>query len=252
MIEEVESDWSSSLTNLPVPKKLCFELTFALSFSFSHSSIAISIDIGILLLPSVEQVQLTIIIEFRRSEAKENEIETMTAVFVFVLTILVFGARATSAFVTSHNAIDITTSARSTSLRMIGGRGWDNQDYLSGLSGDDEDRAKAKEDYNDFSERRAAFHERQAEIMKTPQGQAFLKQRQEQEFQNLQEEQNMFGEDGLPSEEFEVGSGGGTRMSRMMAQAKRMQGRRGGGPSAMIGGLGQQLLGPLDDEEEEK
>lgn len=174
----------------------------------------------------------------------------MTAAFTFVLTTFVLCARPTTAFVTSHN----DPSATTVNLGMIGGRGWDNQDYLSSLSGDDDDRAKSQEDYKDFSERRAAFHARQEEIMKTPQGQAFLKQRQEQEFQNLQNEQNMFSEDGLPVEQdLEVGSGGGTRMSRMMAQAKRMQGQRGmGGRNMNIGGLQEQLLGSLDDEEEEQ
>ena len=135
---------------------------------------------------------------------------------------------------------------------MIGGRGWDNQDYLSSLSGDDEDREKSQKDYQEFSDRRAAFHARQEEIMKTPQGQAFMKQRQEQQFRNLQEdEQNLFSDDGMPFEDFQEGSGGGTRMSQMMAQAKRMQGQRGG-RNTMVGGIQQQLLGPLDDEEEEE
>ena len=30
-------------------------------------------------------------------------------------------------------------------VEMIGGRGWDNNDYLSGLGGDDDDRSKAQE-----------------------------------------------------------------------------------------------------------
>ena len=155
--------------------------------------------------------------------------------------------RAASAFVVSNS-----NNAVGTGLEMIGGRGWDNQDYLSSLSGDDEDREKSREDYQEFSDRRAAFNKRQEEIMKTPQGQAFMKQRQEQQFRNLQEEeQNPFSEEGLPFEDFQEGSGGGTRMSRMMAQAKRMQGRPGG-RNMMVGGMQQQLLGPLDDEEEEE
>jgi hypothetical protein len=135
---------------------------------------------------------------------------------------------------------------------MIGGRGWDNQDYLSSLSGDDEDREKSKEDYNDFSERRAAFHSRQEEIMKTPQGRAFMKQRQDKKFENLQQEeqQRLDSDDDILLGDFQEGSGGGTRMAQMMAQAKRMQGRRG--QSSMIGGLNQQLLAPLDDGDDDE
>ena len=182
----------------------------------------------------------------------------MNTSFVFVVT-AIFCSSVSSAFVvsTSNNAVDLSVGARaratSVSLGMIGGRGWDNQDYLSSLSGDEEDREKSEKDYKDFSDRRAAFNARQGEIMKTPQGQAFMKQRQEQQFRNLKEEeqQSLFSEDGLPFEGFTEGSGGGTRMSQMMAQAKRMQGRRGG-RNMMMGGSQQQLLGPLEDEEEEE
>jgi hypothetical protein len=179
----------------------------------------------------------------------------MTAAFVFVLA-TIFGSRATSsAFVvfvsTSNNAraLSVDNAATATTvLGMVGGRGWDNQDYLSSLSGDEEDREKSKEDYDDFSERRAAFNSRQEEIMKTPQGMAFMKQRQEQQFENLQQEeqQRLFSEDEILLGDFQEGSGGGTRMGQMMAQAKRMQGQRG--QSSMIGGLNQQLLAPLDDD----
>lgn len=169
----------------------------------------------------------------------------MIRAFVFVAATIIC-SRTASAFVAS------TSRVPNAGLRMIGGRGWDNQDYLSSLSGDDEDREKSQEDYQEFSDRRAAFHARQEEIMKTPQGQAFMKQRQEQQFRNLQEEeQNLFSEDGMPFEDFQEGSGGGTRMSQMMAQAKRMQGQRGG-RNMMVGGIQQQLLGALDDEEEEE
>ena len=51
-------------------------------------------------------------------------------------------------------------------------------------------------------------------------------------------------------EEIEEGSGGGTRMARMMAQAKRMQGGRNpmmGGPA--MPGFQQKLAVPLDFDE---
>lgn len=136
---------------------------------------------------------------------------------------------------------------------MIGGRGWDNNDYLSSLSGDEEDRKNSSEDYRDFSDRRAAFHARQEAIMKTPEGQAFLKQREEAQFRQLrqQEEGLADGDDGDGGDGFAVeeSSGGGTRMGRMMAQAKRMQEQRlKSQTNPMLGGFQQQLLGPLDDD----
>jgi len=182
----------------------------------------------------------------------------MTTAVIFVLA-TIFGSRASSAFVvvyTSNNAralsVGNAATATTTVLGMIGGRGWDNQDYLSSLSGDDEDREKSKEDYNDFSERRAAFHSRQEEIMKTSQGRAFMKQRQDKQFENLQQEeqQRLDSEDDILLGDFQEGSGGGTRMAQMMAQAKRMQGQRG--QSSMIGGLNQQLLAPLDNGDDDE
>jgi hypothetical protein len=90
--------------------------------------------------------------------------------------------------------------------------------------------------------------------MKTPQGQAFMKQSQEQQFRKLQQQQaeqdGIMSENGFPFGEVSEGSGGGMRMGHMMAQAKRMQGQRS--QSNMIGGFQQQLLGPLEDEEDEE
>jgi len=178
---------------------------------------------------------------------------------VVIVVATAFCSKASSAFLVSDSknarALSVdNTAAAPTVLEMIGGRGWDNQDYLSSLSGDDEDRKKSQEDYQDFSERRAAFNARQEEIMKTPQGQAFMKQRQEQQFRNLQQQQEeqdgLMPENGFPFGEVSEGSGGGTRMGHMMAQAKRMQGQRS--QSNMIGGFQQQLLGPLDDDENEE
>lgn len=128
---------------------------------------------------------------------------------------------------------------------MIGGRGWDNSDYLSGLSGDEEDRQKAKEDYEEFSERRQAFMDRQQKIMETLQGQAFLDQGQEMKM----------GDDSMPmpmpDEEIlnvEPGSGGGSRMAQMMAQAEKMKEMK---ERMKTMGLEQKLAVPLEDEDEE-
>lgn len=173
--------------------------------------------------------------------------------FVCLILTIVAGSRASSAFVLSTlndaRALPAESAATvNTPLGMVGGRGWDNGDFLSSLSGEEEDREKSQEDYQDFSDRRAAFNARQAEIMKSPQAQAFMKQRQEQQFQHLQQGEQEVFEDGPPFGDVAAGSGGGTRMGRMMAQAKHMKGQRG--QSNMIGGFQQQLLGPLDDDEE--
>lgn len=156
-----------------------------------------------------------------------------------------------------------TTVARSWSLRMVGGRGWDNEDFLSGLSGDDEDREKAKEDYDDFSERRKAFMERQKEIMKTPQGRAFMEQRQQQQQSQMPEMdirsemqelgiRNDFADDMNPMDDVfnaQPGSGGGSRMAQMMAQAQRLQAMKN---QKRTMGMGQPLGTPLDEDEHDE
>ena len=131
---------------------------------------------------------------------------------------------------------------------MVGGRGWDNSDYLSGLSGEDEDREKAAEDYQDFSERRKAFMERQQEIMKTPQGQAFLEQQQQR---NKVPMDDFGSNDGFEDDLANItpNAEGATRMAQMMAQAKRMQRMQQGG-GGMIG-FEQKFAVPLDDDEDE-
>jgi hypothetical protein len=131
---------------------------------------------------------------------------------------------------------------------MAGGKGWDNADYLGGLGGDEEDRRKAEEDYQDFQERRAAFDERQGEYLKnSPQAQAFLKQQQQQQ-QNMgnRDDPGDFG-DNMQDDfsKLEPGSGGGSRMAQMMAQAKRMQ------QPQQRNDMFEQKFAPLDDDIEE-
>lgn len=127
---------------------------------------------------------------------------------------------------------------------MVGGRGWDNSDYLSGLGGDEEEREKVQKDYEDFSERRSAFEDRQRELMKNPQAQAFFRQQQQQ----LQQQESMednFNEDSLNEADFSFDSGGGSRMAQMMARAKRM-----GQPKPQQFDF-QQKFAPLDDIDED-
>ena len=133
---------------------------------------------------------------------------------------------------------------------MIGGRGWQNDDYLGGLSGDDEDLEKAKEDYQDYSERRSAFMKRQEEIMKTPQGKSFMEQQQQR---NAMMAMNDFEEDSSDDEFsiIEPTSGGGSRMAEMMSRVKRVQKGRPGLPGGMMPPGFEQKLFNLDDEEEE-
>jgi len=180
----------------------------------------------------------------------------MIVALLFVSVSLVYGQGAPLAFVTpvtrgSLNKNSLRNNEAKAGIGMIGGRGWDNGDYLTSLSGDEEDRAQSQEDYQEYSERRAAFQTRQEELLKnSPQAQAYMQQRQDQKRKQQQEEYEedsmLFG-GGISVPE---GSGGGTRMGHMMAQAKQ----RMGGPQnqfSTIGGFQQQLLGPLDDDEEE-
>ena len=197
------------------------------------------------------------------------------ALFLSVLLVVCSSISVASAFVlytpiTSNNAAAIALTKNvdktNTMMRrpvsvvvvgMVGGRGWDNSDYLSGLGGSDEDKNKAQEDYKEFSDRRAAFLSRQGEIMSSPQGKAFLIKQQQREQQQQQQRQKMQEES--YEEDMEVnfaskGSGGGTRMGRMMAQAKRMQDQQrsqGGNNRMGGGGFNHHISSPLDDDDED-
>eukprot|EP00339_Tiarina_fusa_P024005 CAMPEP_0117074352 /NCGR_PEP_ID=MMETSP0472-20121206/52377_1 /TAXON_ID=693140 ORGANISM="Tiarina fusus, Strain LIS" /NCGR_SAMPLE_ID=MMETSP0472 /ASSEMBLY_ACC=CAM_ASM_000603 /LENGTH=176 /DNA_ID=CAMNT_0004799325 /DNA_START=55 /DNA_END=585 /DNA_ORIENTATION=- len=138
------------------------------------------------------------------------------------------------------------TLISSTTMSMVGGRGWDNNDYLGALSGDDDDIKKSSEDYQDYSERRKAFEERQKELMKSPQARAFLEKR---EASMPRYDADYDGFDDIV-DEIEPTSGGGSRMAEMMAKAKRMQQGRGGMDSG-IGGIFEQKMFNLDDDDDE-
>jgi hypothetical protein len=133
-------------------------------------------------------------------------------------------------------------------MSMVGGRGWDNSDFLGGLSGDEDDREQANEDYNEYSESRKAFVERQKEIMKTPQGKAFLEsQQQGRQMMGGMENMPPLPQDETPKTRIQPGSGGGSRMAQMMAQAQKN--KQGMSP---MGGFEQILAVPLDDDEDEE
>ena len=167
-------------------------------------------------------------------------------IFIVFFVCLVVNSGATLAFLSS--ATCTCTGRISINVGMIGGRGWTNDGYLSGLCGDEDDRNKAQEDYKEFSDRRAAFLSRQSEIMKTPKGQEFLKQQQQQE----QRMQQIFDDESeLNVDDYET-SGGGTRLMRLMAQGNRNLNERKNG---RLGGINHQRLDPLhddDDDDDEK
>jgi hypothetical protein len=167
-----------------------------------------------------------------------------TASLLFSSCCCTFLAGSDAAFISPTNGL-----MPSKRVQMVGGRGWDNSDYLSGLSGDDEDREKVNEDYDDFSQRRVAFEARQNEIMKTPQGKAFLEKQQ----QSSMMAGNDFGDDGDDYEDefanVKPGTGGGSRMAQMMARAQKMQERQA---FEMRMGLEQKFAIPLDDDDEKQ
>ena len=164
-------------------------------------------------------------------------------IFVVFFVCLVVNSGATLAFLSS--ATCTCTGRISINVGMIGGRGWTNDGYLSGLCGDEDDRNKAQEDYKEFSDRRAAFLSRQSEIMKTPKGQEFLKQQQQQE----QRMQQIFDDESeLNVDDYET-SGGGTRFGRLMMKKGKVRN------NGRLGGINHQRLDPLhddDDDDDEK
>jgi len=141
---------------------------------------------------------------------------------------------------------------------MVGGRGYDNSDYLDNLDGDED---AASQEYEKFQQRREAFLEKQAELMKTEQGRKFLEMRQKladkeagelggqsQSWtpganpENLVDQDGGFGDLG----EDAMSSGGGSRMRNMMRNAA---GANKMAPQGMFGSFG--LVGMDEDSEGE-
>lgn len=130
---------------------------------------------------------------------------------------------------------------------MVGGRGWDNDDFLSGLSGGDEERQKAADEYREFSENRKAFMDRQQEIMKTPQGREFLQKQQQQQMARDMDDGPPFP-DSPDIPQPLPGSGGGSRMAQMLTQANKMKQMQ---QELKEMGFEQKLAVPLDDDEDD-
>lgn len=130
--------------------------------------------------------------------------------------------------------------------------GWGNNDFLSSLSGDNDDREEETQKYVEFKEAREAFEDRQRERMSSPAGQKFMQQ------QNLANERmgsqpvdstgNFFEDMGFSEMPLEDSS---SRFSVMMRQASaRMEGNQPG-----IGnptGFEQTFAVPLDEMESEE
>uniref|UniRef100_A0A7S2EMM6 Cathepsin propeptide inhibitor domain-containing protein n=1 Tax=Trieres chinensis TaxID=1514140 RepID=A0A7S2EMM6_TRICV len=117
-------------------------------------------------------------------------------------------------------------------IDMVGGRGWENGNYLESLGGDDDDQKEANEKYEEFHQSRQAFLERQKKIMDTEQGKRFMQQRMQQESdQRMTPEWDGMMMEGVEQtmgvveggEGFEFGSGGGSRMRNLMMKSGQMQ-----------------------------
>lgn len=112
-------------------------------------------------------------------------------------------------------------AAVSSSSLSVGGKGWENNNYLDSLGGNDQDREKAQKEYQDFHTSRQAFLKRQEERSQTPEGQKFLQQREQQQ---QQKSFNDYSSDDDGEGDFFANLGdssGGSRFRRLMQQAQR-------------------------------
>ncbi|CAB9516103.1 expressed unknown protein [Seminavis robusta] len=133
---------------------------------------------------------------------------------------------------------------------MVGGKGWENNDFLDSLGGGDEDREQAQQNYEQFKETRESFNQRQAERMKSPQAQAFLKQQQSR----AQQESFFDDDDSLEDESYgDLGvSSGGSRFRNLMQKSQQMKRGMGGGGASFVDpstGLEQKFVVPLEPDE---
>jgi hypothetical protein len=159
-----------------------------------------------------------------------------------------------SSLMVSSFLLQPKTTRRLSSAAMVGGgggKGWDNASYLDNLGGDENDRQEATQKYQEFSEARASFMERQQkhaeQMSQTEKGRKFLAQYQKQQQEKgMDDDASLLGED-----EIVVGSGGGTRMAAVMARARQQQqGKSGAFPRGMQQ-FEQKLAIPLYEDEEE-
>ena len=148
---------------------------------------------------------------------------------------------------------------------MVGGKGWDNNNYLDGLDGSEEDRELSNEQYKEEAEARNAFMERQRERMNNPATKKFMEQLQKQREAGTTPGYGMSIGGGGGMDDFDNDMPtpnsihGGSRFSSMMSKSKQMQqqGRggmmgRGGMPPGMGGFLEQKFAVPLDDDTDDE
>ena len=131
-------------------------------------------------------------------------------------------------------------------LAMIGGRGWGNDDFLSGLGGSDEEKQEAKEKYDEFKETRESFNKRQKERMESPAGQKFMQDMMQNQQQEMSRTSDLDSEGGF-FEDMGFGSmpnEGGSRFENMTIQARNA---KKSGRFAAMDQFDQKLAIPLDD-----
>ncbi len=108
---------------------------------------------------------------------------------------------------------------------MVGrGPGWDNNNFLDSLGGDEDDRDDAANKYKEFQKFRNDFEKRQQERMSTEAGKKFLEAQKNARPTPSNFEEEFFGRNEMAPDDFDnIGtSGGGSRFRQMMQQSKRM------------------------------
>ena len=150
-----------------------------------------------------------------------------------------------------------TRSPRSTTTQQyVGGggqQGWDNANYLEGLSGSEEARQDQAQAHQEFSNRRKAFLERQEQLRNTPQGRQFYESRNramQQDMRNANDDGDDVDDESLwhPSSST-PNMAGGTRFQHMMNQSAKLK-QQMQNPALGGGGFQEKLAVPLDDDKE--
>ncbi|GAX15913.1 hypothetical protein FisN_UnNu064 [Fistulifera solaris] len=143
----------------------------------------------------------------------------------------------------------LQSSQHHSTLLFVGGKGWENNNYLDSLSGNEQDREKAQQEYREFHDSRQAFLQRQQQRSQTPEGQRFLREQQQQ--QRAQQSSNNFADDDGTGDFFaQLGeSSGGSRFRKVMQQAQRQQQKSRTTFIDPATGLEMKFAVPLDDED---
>jgi hypothetical protein len=160
-----------------------------------------------------------------------------------------------SAFVStfSHDVIaysNLTPKMIQFRVDMVGngGQGWRNDDFLSSLGSDEEDRERVTDEYNDFKKSRESFQKRQMERMNSPEFKKFQEQQISRQLQRQENDSDggFFDDIGFFQETEE------SRFGNMMRQTE-MKKRMGMNDLGSGYGIGfEQKFGvPLDDDFED-